>query len=131
MSTEWPETERRRDINTRKVIEVLTEHFDSKFDEKLKGHVSWQGLAGSVVGLVGLIFVVVSAFMTPVKESAAQTRAEMKDVKGETAAAIREMRLDIRQISNEVRAVRSVTVDGQPRAAAKEALRRTNAEEKE
>jgi hypothetical protein len=130
MGAENVEPERRRDVNTRKVIEVLTEHIDAKLDEKMKGHVTWQGLAGSVVALVGLIFIVVSAFMTPVKESAAQTRAEVRDVKGDTAAAIREMRQDIRQISAEVRAVKSVTVDGQPRGRAQEELRRTNAEEK-
>lgn len=127
--------DRRKDINTRKVIDVLKQHFDEKLDEhdamldakleeKLKGHVTWQGLAASVVGLVGLIFMVVSAFMAPIKESQQQARAEVREVKADTAAAIREVRDDIRQVSAEVRAVRSVTVDGQSRGRAQEELRK-------
>lgn len=111
-------------------IEGFDETLDDKLEARLRGHVTWQGLAGSVVALVGLVFIVVSAFMTPVKESAAQTRAEMKEVKGDTAEGIREVRQEIRQISAEVRAVRSVTVDGESRGRAQEQLRRTNAEER-
>lgn len=107
-------------------INGFDEALDEKLESKLRPHVTWQGLAGSVVALVGLIFIVVSAFMTPVKESAAQTRAEMKESKSDTAADLREMRQEIRQISAEVRAVKSVTVDGQSRGRAQEELRRTS-----
>lgn len=119
-----PLPDRRQDLNTRKVIEVVTEHIDSKLDDKLKGFVTWQGLAGSVVALVGLVFIVVSAFMAPVKESQAQLRQEAKDNKADTAESFRDLRGEIRQLSSEVRAIRSVTVDGQSRGRAQEELRR-------
>lgn len=126
---ETPLPERRKDVDTRKVIEVVTEHIDMRLDERLKGFVTWQGLAGSVVGLVGLIFVVVSAFMAPVKESAIATRAEMKDARKDLGEEVRELRMEFKEevhaLTAEVKAVRSVTVDGHSRGRAQEELRRT------
>ncbi len=128
--------ERRKDRVTRKLIEdmdgikQMVASFDEHLEAKTKSFVSWQGLAGSVVALVGLIFLVVGALMTPVKESAAQTRIEMKEARKDLADEVKDLKQDVsrkvEKIDARVEAVYRVTVEGKPRGPVKEeANRRT------
>lgn len=130
--------ERREDRVTRKLVdeieglkEIVSE-FDTELEKKMKGFVTWQGLAGSVVALVGLIFLVVAALMTPVKESAAQTRIEMKEARKDLADEVRGFKQEagskIEKIDSRVEALYRVTVEGKPRGPVKEEVNRRERE---
>jgi type II secretory pathway component PulM len=128
-----PPEERRKDINTRKVIEVVTdkviEHLDAKLaerDEKqketLKHYVNWAAYAGGLVAFLGFVFLLVAAIVTPTKEKAAAV--EQRQDKLETA-----MRDDVKALVTSVqkleisaaeqRATYRVIVEGVSRSAAK------------
>jgi hypothetical protein len=128
----------RSDASTRKVIDRLdrlteeVEAFEGKLTERLKGHVTYAGLWGSAIALLGLVATLVFALNAPVKESAAATRLEMKDARKDLGVEVRELRKEfreeIRSVAAEVKAPRTVTVDGAPRSEAKAELKRSQSD---
>lgn len=109
--------ERRKDINTRKVIEVA----GKQTDEKLRHYVSWQAFSLSLVGFLGLVGVLVTALVNPAKEKA--TAVEVRQDKFEATTA-RQFELLVDKIGRlevsaaEQRATYRVIVEGvSPREA--------------
>jgi hypothetical protein len=127
----------RSDASTRKVIDRLdkltaeVEGFEAKLTERLRGHVTYAGLWGSAVALLGLVATLVFALSAPVKDSAAATRAEMRDARKDLGVEVKELRRElkeeVRNIGRDVGAVRAVTVDGTPRSEARQELQRSKA----
>jgi anti-sigma-K factor RskA len=109
-------TERRTDINTRKVIEVL----DAKLEEKLRGVVFWERL--TVILGVAAVVIITGATMASSRAEARASSAEssVANLRKDTGEAIqllreenREGRTDIRALSKEFR-----TGKAQPRLTA-------------
>lgn len=117
-----PEQERRKDVNTRKVIEVLSAKLDEKLNEKLRGHVAYPVFFGLLVAFLGLAAIVAAAIATPAKDRAAAVEARQdrletgvqSDVKALTTAI---QKLEISAAKTE--ATYRVIVEGVPRATAK------------
>jgi cytoskeletal protein RodZ len=113
-------TERRTDINTRKVIEVL----DAKLEEKLRGVVFWERLT-VILGVAAVVIITGAWVVTTMASSRAEARASsaessVANLRKDTGEAIqllreenREGRTDIRALSKEFR-----TGKAQPRLTA-------------
>lgn len=110
--------ERRKDINTRKVIDVV----GKQVDDKLKHYVSWQAFALSLVGFLGLVGVLVTALVAPAKDKAAAVEARQERLEATTARLLEQVsdkvgRLEVS--AAEQRATYRVIVEGVPPGAAK------------
>jgi hypothetical protein len=124
--------ERRRDVNTRKVIEVLEEKLGERMEkaisDKMRGKVDWGALAGMLIAFLGLTTVFVTALLAPTK---AESAAAM--VKAERVGAVLDSRLekvvsdvqDLKVTAAKQQAVYDVIVKQRPRAEAKAEAERT------
>lgn len=127
-----PGTEQRKDVNTRKVIEVLSAKFDEKLEERLKSHVTWPGVMGASVALLGLVATLVFTLTAPVKSEAAavEVRVTRRQDRTEDADAKRFDRLE-KQVNDQnaaVQAIKDVVVEGKARREALEEFKRKTKE---
>jgi cytoskeletal protein RodZ len=117
-------TERRRDVNTRKVIEVLSEKFDEKLEEKLKGVVMWERLSVilgvSAVVIVSAAWVVTTMASSRAEASATSAKADVATLRKDSGDAIQLVREELKETRTDIRGLyRSVrTNQPQPRLAA-------------
>lgn len=112
--------------------ERIIEAVESKLDERLKSHVTWPGIWGSAIGLLGLVATMVFTLMAPQKEALASERKERLDQSRDMATEFRELRkamdADRKELSAAVQAIKDVIVEGQPRREAREKLRQKTKE---
>lgn len=136
---QWKE---RKDVVSRAVIEHLdaaradiVEAMEAKLDERLRSHVTWQGLAGSFVGLLGLVATLVFSLVAPVKESAAATRQEARESRKDLAEEVKEFKRDsankLDKIDARVEGMWQAGFEGKPKAEVREAVnKKTQLKEK-
>lgn len=120
VSEETPPEERRKDLNTRKVIEVLSE----KMDEKLKTVVTWEKLIlllGSFAAVLITAAWMVTAFRADRAEAAAASaQAGVKDLRKDSGEAIQLVREELKETRTDIRGLYRAfrTNQPQPRLAA-------------
>lgn len=130
---QWQE---RKDFASRQIIErvdqareAMTEAVEDKLDERLKSHVTWPGIWGSAIGLLGLVATMVFTLMGPQKDALAAERRERLDVQKDMATEFRELRKALESQSKEtgaaIQAIKDVIVEGKARREAQQDLRRT------
>lgn len=125
----------RKDLNTRLVIDhlesvkaQLTETLEEKLDERLRGHVTWQGLAGSFVGLLGLVATLVFSLVAPVKDSVAATRQDARESRKDLADEVKEFKKDssakLDKIDARIEGMWQVAVEGKNKATVRDDVNR-------
>lgn len=121
-----PQPDRRRDINTRKVIEVVTaqvvEHIDEKLDQKLRGHVSYPVFVGLLFAFLGLAALVATAIATPAKDKASSVESRQEKLESSVKDDIRALVSAVQKLevsAAKTEATYRVIVEGVPRATAK------------
>lgn len=106
----------------------ITESVETKLDERLRSHVTWPGIWGSAIGLLGLVATLVFTLVTPVKDAVAAERKERLDQNKDMAGEFRELRksmdADRKELSAAVQAIKDVIVEGKARREASQELRR-------
>lgn len=114
-----PTDERRKDINTRKVIEVLSE----KFDEKLKSVVMWERLL-VILGAFATATVTGAWVVTTVAVARAEgvglaAKADVRDLRKDSGDAIQLVREELKETRTDIRGLyRSLRTNlPQPRLA--------------
>lgn len=133
---EWSE---RRDFASRKIIEHvekaradLTEALESKLDERLKPHVTWPGIGGAMVALLGLVVTLVFTLSAPVKADVAAERKERMEQNKDMATEFRELRksmdADRKELNAAVQAIKDVIVEGRARRDAQKDFQRKTGE---
>jgi hypothetical protein len=129
--------ERRKDIDTRKVIEVLEERLGEKIEtvvaDKMRGKVDWGSLAGLLVAFLGLTTVFVTALLAPTKAESAAAVAKAEKVGAVLDTKLEKVVSDVQDLKvNAARqqAVYEVVVKQRPRAEAKAEAERTIEREK-
>ncbi len=118
--TDIPEAERRKDVNTRKVIEVLT----AKMDEKVKSVVTWEKLI-FILGSAGVVIVSAAYIAGGLASSRAEARSAANEIglvqlRKDTGEAVQLVREELKDTRGDIRSLyRSIrTNQPQPKLAA-------------
>lgn len=113
-------TEQRKDVNTRKVIEVLSAKFDEKLASAIKSVVTWEKLIVFGLAIVGGAWGVTTATISRAEARSEKAEAAVSTLRQDSGDAIqlvreelKDTRTDIRALSREIR-----TGKAQPRLSA-------------
>lgn len=116
--------ERRKDVNTRKVIEVVTAHIDEALTERLKSVVMWERLV-FILGIAAVVIVSASWAVTTLasgraEASAASAKADVKELRNDSGDAIQLVREELKDTRTDIRGLYRAmrTNQPQPRLAA-------------
>ncbi len=117
---ERPVSERRKDVDTRKVIEVLT----AKMDERVKSVVTWEKLI-FILGTAGVVIVsgawaVTTMAATKAEAAASSNKADTAQLRKDSGDAIQLVREELKETRTDIRSLyRSMRSNApQPRLAA-------------
>ncbi len=108
--------DRRKDVNTRKVIEVLT----AKMDEKVKSVVTWEKLI-FILGVAAVVIIgaawTVTTLASGRAEAAAQSaKADVKELRQDSGNAIQLVREELKDTRTDIRSVYRAIRTNQPQA---------------
>lgn len=121
--------EPRKDINTRKVIDVLERKVVEKMDERLKPYVTYAVLLGILTGVFGTGALIVTAVLTPATSASASTSAKVDRLETKVEKLVDAVG-DLKVSAAETRATYNVIVKQRSRAEAKAEAESTIAKEK-
>jgi hypothetical protein len=99
------EPERRKDVNTRKVIEVLREHMD----EQLAGVVKYERLiymlAAAALTIVSAAWVVTTMAVSRAEAAASSAKEDVQELRQDSGAAIQLVRQELSDTRTDIRAL--------------------------
>lgn len=133
---QWKE---RKDLASRQIIDhvdraraQLVEAMEAKLDERLRPHVTWPGVGGSFVALLGMVAALMLGISTPNREAIASERKERLDQNKDMANEFRELRksmdADRKELTAAVQAIKDVVVENKSRREAREEFQRKTKE---
>lgn len=113
----------RQDINTRVLFERI-DRLEDDLEKQLKGHVTWQGLAGSIIALLGLVWLLTAPARDGAIAAKLETREQVKELKEETAEKLEKFDAKIERVDVKVDGIYRFVVEQQPRGAVKAEVKR-------
>ena len=110
------EPERRKDVNTRKVIEVLSK----KMDERFKGVVTWEKLIAilgtAAVVIVSASWAVTGAAVASAKSAAKDAQDGVSQLRRDSGDAIQLVREELKDTRGDIRSLYRAVRTNQPQA---------------
>lgn len=118
MTTDAPTGDRRQDVNTRKVIEVVTAHIDEALAVRLKGVVFWERLT-VILGVAAVVIIsaawaVMTSGVSEAKAATASAKADVRDLRQDSGGAIQLVREELKETRTDIRSMYRTVRTNQP-----------------